>query len=102
MVTMGIAPIKVHYYYCMSGFGLMSHSVAVWLRLDEPLSKRPESVCLCECVSNLTSFKLQCIRQFVSYHIQALRNGRLMDALFAHARFEDLDLEARSQWVGKR
>ena len=24
-----------------------------------------------------------------------------MDALYSHARFEDLNLDARSQWVGK-
>ena len=24
-----------------------------------------------------------------------------MDALYAHARFDDLDLDARSRWVGK-
>ena len=27
--------------------------------------------------------------------------GTLMAALYAHARIDDLDLDARSQWVGK-
>ena len=26
---------------------------------------------------------------------------RLMDAIYAHARFDDLYLDGRSQWVGK-
>ena len=38
---------------------------------------------------------------FVSHHIQTWHDGRLMDAIYAHARFDDLDLDARSQWVGK-
>ena len=33
------------------------------------------------------------------YSIYALHDGRLMDALYAHVRFDDRD--ARSQWVGK-
>ena len=28
-------------------------------------------------------------------------DGRLMHGLNAHARFNDFDLDARSQWVGK-
>ena len=28
-------------------------------------------------------------------------DGKLMDALYARARFEDTGLDARSQWVGK-
>ena len=28
-------------------------------------------------------------------------SGRLMDALYVHARFDDLALDERSQWVGK-
>ena len=27
--------------------------------------------------------------------------ARLMDALYTHARLDDLDLDAKSQWVGK-
>ena len=37
---------------------------------------------------------------YLSYYIQNWHNGRFMDALYAHARFDDLDLDARSQWVG--
>ena len=36
----------------------------------------------------------------LSYYIQTCDDGRLMDVLYAHARFDDLDLDARSQWVG--
>ena len=44
-------------------------------------------------------FNLQYLGQYVSYYIQMWHDGRLMDALYAHASFDDLD--ARSQWVGK-
>ena len=37
----------------------------------------------------------------LSYYVQTWHDGRLMDAIYAHARFDDLDLDARSQWVGK-
>ena len=33
--------------------------------------------------------------------IQTWHDGRLMDVISAHARFSDLDLDARSQWVSK-
>ena len=40
--------------------------------------------------------------QYLSYYIQTWHEGRRMDAmLYAHARFHDLGLDARSQWVGK-
>ena len=40
-------------------------------------------------------FNLQYIEQYLSYYIQTLYDGRLMDALHAHTRFDDLDLGAR-------
>ena len=53
-------------------------------------------------VSNLTTFNLQYIgHYFKLYYIQTRRGGRLMDALSALTRCDDLDLDARSQWVGK-
>ena len=58
-------------------------------------------LCVCVCVSSWTTFNLQYLRQYVSYYIQTWHDGRLMDALYAHSRFDDLDLDARSQWVGK-
>ena len=30
-----------------------------------------------------------------------LYDGRLKDAIYAHSRFDDLDFDAKSQWVGK-
>ena len=51
--------------------------------------------------SNLTTFfNLQRLGQYLSYYIQTWRDGRLMDAII-YARFDDLDLGARSQWVSK-
>ena len=44
-------------------------------------------------------FNLQYLRQYVSYYIQTWQDGRPMDAPYAHARFNDLDCEARSQWL---
>ena len=58
-------------------------------------------VCVCVCVSNLTTFILQYLRQYVSYYIQTWHNGTLMDALYAHARFDDLNHDAVTQWVSK-
>ena len=54
-----------------------------------------------KCVSNLTTFYLQYLGQYLSYYIQTCHDGRLMDAIYAHARFDDLDLDVTSQWVGK-
>ena len=34
-------------------------------------------------------------------YIQTWHDGRLMDRIYAYACFDDLDLDARSQWVGK-
>ena len=47
-----------------------------------------------KCVSRLL-FNLQYIEQYLSYYIHTLYDGRLMDALHAHTRFDDLDLGAR-------
>ena len=58
-------------------------------------------MCVCKCISNLTTFNLQYLRQYESYYIQTWHDGRLMDARHAHAHFNDLDLDARSEWVGK-
>ena len=42
------------------------------------------------------------LRQYVSYYIHTWHDGRLVDArYYDHARFDDLDLDARSQWIGK-
>ena len=46
-------------------------------------------------------FNLRYLRQYFSYCIQTWNACRLMDARYAYARFDDLDLDARSQWVGK-
>ena len=49
-------------------------------------------------------FKLQYLRQYLSYYIQTWHDhddDKLMDATYAHARFNDLDHDARSEWVGK-
>ena len=54
-----------------------------------------------KCASNLTIFYLQYLGQYLSYYIHTWHDGRLMDALYAHARFDDLDLAAMSPWVGK-
>ena len=37
----------------------------------------------------------------IQAYIHSWHNGRLTDALNAHAYFVDLGLDARSQWVGK-
>ena len=51
-----------------------------------------------KCVSNLITFYLG---QYLSYYIQTWHDDGLMDAIYA--RVDDLgDLDARSQWVGKR
>ena len=72
--------------------------------------RRPESV-ICVCVNGACQpwvlQNLQYLRQYVSmdkernvsYYIQTWHDGRRMGA---HARFDDFDLDARSQWVGKR
>ena len=35
------------------------------------------------------------------YYIQTWYDGRPMDALYDHVRFDDLNLDTRSQWVAK-
>ena len=47
-------------------------------------------------------FSLQYLRTYLSSYIHTWHGGRLMDALYAHARFDDLDLDAASQWVGRK
>ena len=41
------------------------------------------------------------IGQYLDYYIQTRQDGRLMDGHYAQALFDDFDLAARSQWVGK-
>ena len=41
------------------------------------------------------------LRQYLSYGIQTWLEGRLTHSIYAHAHFSYLDLDARSQWVGK-
>ena len=55
------------------------------------------------CVSNLTHFKLvlySYLGQYLINGIQTWHDGKLMHG-YAHARFDDLDLDAWSLWVGK-
>ena len=52
-----------------------------------------------KCISTWTTFNLQYLGQYLSYYIQTWHDGKLMDAIYAH--FNDLDVDARSQWVGK-
>ena len=47
----------------------------------------------------LLLFNLQYLGQYLSCSIQTWHDIRLMDVLYAHSHFDDLD--ARSQWVGK-
>ena len=57
-----------------------------------------------KCVSIVTTvclflfcvFKLQCLGQYLSYYTHTCHVGRRLNALYAHARFDDLDLVARS------
>ena len=50
----------------------------------------------------MTTSKLAISRtKYLGYYIQAWHVGRLMDAMYAHPGFDDLDLVARSKWVGK-
>ena len=46
-------------------------------------------------------YDLQYIGQCLSYCIQTWFGGRLMGDLYVHASFDDLDLDAKSQCVGK-
>ena len=42
------------------------------------------------------------ITVLISIYIQTWHDGRLKDAMMLmHAHFDDLDLDARPQWVGK-
>ena len=46
-------------------------------------------------------FNLQYLGQYLSFYIQAWHDSTLMDAVYVYSRFDDLDHDARSQWVGK-
>ena len=55
-----------------------------------------------KCVWSLTGFELAISqKRFELLYIHTWHDGTLMDALYAHARFDDPDLDAMSQWVGK-
>ena len=41
------------------------------------------------------------IRQYLSCDFQTWHDGRRMHSICAHTRFDDLDLDARLQWVSK-
>ena len=41
------------------------------------------------------------LRQYLSYYFHTWHDGRHLDATHADDRFDDLDLDARSHWVGK-
>ena len=49
----------------------------------------------------LLLFNLQYLGQYLSYFIQTWHAGRPIHGIYAHARFDDLDLDARSLWVDK-
>ena len=48
-----------------------------------------------KCVSNSTTFNLQYLGQYLSYYIETWHDGRLMDAIYAHARLMTLTLMQR-------
>ena len=58
------------------------------------------------CISTLTNVKRvpkqPYLGQYASYGIQTWHGSRLMHGICAHARSDDVDLDARSQWVDKR
>ena len=43
---------------------------------------------------------LQYIGQYLSYHVQAWHGSIPTHDMYDRARFDDLDLDARSHWVG--
>ena len=49
-----------------------------------------------KCIQNLTTFNLQYLRQYLSHCIQTSPDSRPTQGIYAHACFEDLDLDARS------
>ena len=51
------------------------------------------------CVSKLTNVYL--LGHYVSYGIQIWHTGRRMRGIHAHAHVDGLDLDARSQWLGR-
>ena len=45
---------------------------------------------------------MQYLGQHVRHFIRTWHEGGLMHAIYyVHARFDDVDLDARSQWIGK-
>ena len=41
------------------------------------------------------------LRQYLRYGIQTWHDGRHMHGIYANARVDDLDFDARSQWPGR-
>ena len=41
-------------------------------------------------------FNLQYLEQYLSYYVQTWHDGKLIHGIYAHARFDDLDLDAKS------
>ena len=76
------SPTKVLYDHCQSDDLYLKSRSQVRLKLDYFLT------------INMSD-------QYLSYYIQTWHGGRLIETLYAHARFDDLGLDARSQWVGK-
>ena len=52
-------------------------------------------------VVNFTIIAISRIGQYLSYSIQTWHDGRLMQGLYAHVDVDDLDLDARLQWLGR-
>ena len=61
----------------------------VYLKMSKPISWP----------SNMTTLNLQNLIQYLSYYIRTWLGGRLTGALYD--RFDNLDLDTRSQLVGK-
>ena len=55
---------------------------------------------LCLILDTCLTCSLIVISQTVSYDIQTWHDGRLLQE-YAHAHFDDLDLDTRSQWLGR-
>ena len=47
-------------------------------------------------LGNCSTCTITAIRQYLCYGIRTWRDGRRMQGMYAHARFDDLDLYARS------
>ena len=44
-------------------------------------------------LKTLLLFDLQYLGQYLSYYVQPWHDGRLMHGIYAHARFDDLELD---------